>query len=160
MITGLLDSTTTRWLETKHPALQTAFDWLRAMPASPPDGITELDGPELYVNVHGYDTKPAEQCRWESHRHTIDIQYCIAGGEAIDWTHAGRLDSLNDYDATKEVEHWKGDDALIATRLKMLPGSYVLFVPNEPHRPKVYDGQHPSIRKLVFKIDAKRLGLK
>src|SRR3954468_24274867 len=100
MICDLLHSSTTTWLEAEYPALLAAFGWLRAMPANPAEGITELDGPEFYVNVHGYDTKPADQCRWESHRHTVDIQYCIAGGECIDWSQPGTMESLFDYDAS------------------------------------------------------------
>lgn len=156
MIHDLLHSTTTKLLEARHPELTRAFDWLRAMPASPTDGVTELDGPEFFVNVHGYETKPADQCRWESHRHTIDIQYCISGGEGIDWAPPGTLQSLNDYDAVKEVEHWRGDTT---ARLMMIPGSYVVFLPNELHRPKIHDGTHKTVKKLVFKIHARRLGL-
>jgi YhcH/YjgK/YiaL family protein len=156
MICGLLQSPTAAWLQARHPVFGAALAWLRSMPAAPADGIIELDGPEFYVNVHGYATKPLEICRWESHRHTIDIQYCISGGEAIDWTQSG-LAPMSDYDESKDAEHWR-DTGGPRTRLGMVPGMFVLFLPNEPHRPKVFDGEHSEVRKLVFKIDVKRLG--
>jgi YhcH/YjgK/YiaL family protein len=41
----------------------------------------------------------------------------------------------------------------------MIPGTFAIFFPNELHRPKVFDGENPNVRKLVFKIHARRLGL-
>lgn len=157
MICDILDSRTTAWVQDRYPSLRMAFDWLRAMPEHPADLIEELDGPQMYVNVHGYETKASAQCRWESHRHTVDLQYCISGGEAIDWTPFG-LEPLGDYAEAKDAEHWR-DAGSPSTRLIMRPRSFVLFLPNELHRPKISDGVNPGIRKLVFKIHASRLGL-
>jgi beta-galactosidase beta subunit len=41
----------------------------------------------------------------------------------------------------------------------MIPGTFVLFLPGELHRPKILDGQNADVRKLVFKIQARQLGL-
>lgn len=158
MVFDFLNSPTRDWLAKRHQVLSTAFDWLAAMPPDVPDGITELQGKDFYVNVHGYETKPVEACRWESHRFTVDLQYCIAGGELIEWMPVGKLDSLGDYDEVKEVEHWRGGDQPL-TRLTLAPGAFALFLPNEPHRPQLNDGVNERIRKLVFKIRAPLLGL-
>jgi biofilm protein TabA len=159
MISDVLRSTTSEWLEHRYATLATVFQWLRAMPSDAPDGITQLAGDDFYVNVHGYATKPAEECRWESHRRTVDVQYCISGGELIHWTPTGTLDGLGDYvEPPKDVEHWR-DSRAPATVLRMTPGRFVIFLPNELHRPKVIDGTHPDVRKLVVKIGAHRLGL-
>jgi beta-galactosidase beta subunit len=56
------------------------------MPARPKSEITPLRGKKMYVNVHGYKTLSAGSCEWESHQHTVDLQYCIGGGEIIQWT--------------------------------------------------------------------------
>lgn len=153
MISDRLDSSTTDWLSKQSPVFKTAFAWLRAMPPAPADGITELDGTRLYVHVQGYDTKPAAECRWESHRRTIDIQYIFHGGEAIDYQRPGILEPNNDYDPAREVEFWKPTAAPAATLL-MTAGTFVVFLANEPHRPKGGDGTNASVRKAVFKIDA------
>lgn len=158
MIYDLLHSPTRLWLDRRHAVLRTSFEWLEAMPADQPDGITELDGRDFYVNVHRYATKPVENCRWESHRITVDLQCCITGGELIEWAPASRLELLRDYDESKEVEHWRGDD-LPCTSLRMVPGSFVLFAPNELHRPQLADGANVEVRKLVFKIRAGLLDL-
>ncbi len=149
-----IDSVTARTLESRFPALRKAFAWIRAMPPTPADGITELRGPAMYVNVHGYATLPADQCRWESHHHTIDVQFCIGGGEQIDWLPDGTLAPMNNYDAEKDTEHWRSAEATSPTRLRMFPRAFVVFLPGELHLPKIADGSHPEVRKLVVKIQA------
>ncbi len=148
-----LDSTTAHAIETRFPVLREAFAWIRAMPAHQPDGITELRGTDMYVNVHGYATLPAPECRWESHRHTIDVQYCISGGEQIEWLPSGALRSMDDYNAAKDAEHWHASE-IAATRLSMFAGAFVVFLPGELHRPKIADSTHADVRKLVVKIHA------
>ncbi len=123
------------------------------MPADVPDGTTELQGRSLYVMVMGYDTIAHAECRWESHRRTIDIQYIFQGGEAIGYQQPGVLTPNNDYDAEREVEFWQPNVPPAATLL-MTPGTYVGFPAGEPHRPKGSDGANKSVRKAVFKIDA------
>lgn len=154
MFLDQIDSPAAQVFASRFPALRDAFSWIRAMPAGQPDGIVELRGTSMYVNVHGYATAPASACRWESHRHTIDVQYCIDGGECIDWMPPGSLAPMNDYDATRDVEHWLPADPVVATRLCMSPRTAVVFLPGELHRPKVADGAHGAVRKLVVKIHA------
>ena len=158
MIFDTLRSTTAQWLAERNRALADAFAWIRDMPSDAPNGITELDGPDFYVNVHGYATKPTDECRWESHRRTVDLQYCIAGGELIHWVPTGTLASLEDYAEPKDVEHWR-DGGQPSTVLRMQPGSFAIFLANELHRPQLRDGTNADVRKLVVKIGAHRLSL-
>jgi len=153
MILEQLNSPTAAWLAQHHAVLREAFAWIRALPADAPEGITELRGRDMYVNVHGYATLPAAECRWESHRHTIDVQYCIRGGEMIDWLPAGSLAPRNDYVEAKDTEFWH-PSAARPTQLVMTPGTFALFLPGELHRPKGYDGTNAAVRKLVVKIHA------
>lgn len=153
MIVDRLESTTTEWLSHQSAVFQEAFAWLRSMPADQPEGTTELRGRRVFVMVMGYETIPPADCRWESHRRTIDIQYVVQGGEAIGYQQPGILTPNNDYDAEREVEFWQPTTPPAAT-LIMSPGSYVIFLAGEPHRPKGSDGTNSSVRKAVFKIDA------
>jgi YhcH/YjgK/YiaL family protein len=153
MILEQINSPTATWLEQRHAVLREALGWIRNVPRNAPDGIIELRGREMYANVHGYATLPAAECRWESHRHTIDVQYCLDGGEAIDWLPAGSLAPKNDYVQAKDTEFWI-PAATRSTQLVMTPGTFVLFLAGELHRPKGHDGTHDSVRKLVVKIHA------
>ena len=154
MITDRLESSTTLWLSRQSTVFKEAFEWLRAMPGSQPDGRIDLNGDRVYILVQGYNTQPAAECRWESHRRTIDIQYIFEGGEAIDYHRPGVLTPNNDYDPAREVEFWQPTAPPAATLL-MTAGTYVVFFADEPHRPKVADGTHTAVRKAVFKIDAR-----
>ena len=156
MIFEHISSPTTAAIERQFPALKTAFEWIRSLPATPADGIIELPETEMFANIHGYNTLDTTKCRWESHRRTVDLQYCISGGEQIDWISAGALQPMNDYNETKESEHWHPSD-VTPTKLRMGPGSFVIFFQGELHRPKVADGVNPAVRKLVVKIPAKLL---
>jgi YhcH/YjgK/YiaL family protein len=151
MIYDSLNSETTQWLRQCCPALREAFDWIRALPGAPSQGITELRGKQMYVNVHGYDTLSADQCNWESHRHTMDLQYCISGGEVIEWLPSVKLEPSDAYNAAKDTQKWRGK-IVSRTQLSMFPGAYAIFLPNELHRPKVGDGINPNVYKLVVKI--------
>jgi len=156
MIVDQLESPMTEWLSLQSDVFAEAFAWLRSMPEAPAYGITELRGRPFYVNVMSYDTKPVERCRWESHRHTIDIQYIFGGGEAIDFQHPGVLTPNNDYDADGDVEFWQPTTSPVATVL-LTPGTYVVFWAGEPHRPQGISGAHTSVHKAVMKIDARLL---
>lgn len=142
----------TRLLEA-NPALRAALDWLRHVTADAADGITQLQGADLYVNVHGYRTKPRGQCTWESHRHTADVQFCIAGGECIDWLERPGLAGGSSYDPERDFETWTAPAETWQTAF-LRPGEYVIFLPGELHRPMISDGSHESIRKVVAKVQA------
>lgn len=140
------------------PALCQALEWIKKMPADQPDGIVELQGTKLYVNVQGYATKARGDCAWESHRHTADLQFCLSGGESIDWTPAPSPFPSLSYKAENDFEFWPPP---IETRVTvpLTAGSFVIFLPGELHRPVISDGQNLRIRKAVAKIHASLLPL-
>jgi YhcH/YjgK/YiaL family protein len=152
MIYGhILASETFQFLQT-HPVWKQAFDWLKTVTGAKPPGIYRLHGEEMFVNVHGYKTLPREECRFESHRHYLDLQYCVHGGELIDWQESSRLQTDGAYDETKDVQFYQAQDT--KTVLHMLPGNFVIFHPSDGHRPKCSDTVHPEVFKLVIKIAA------
>lgn len=140
-----------------NPNWKYAFEWLRQLPAEPEPGIRPLRGEDIYVNVHGYTTLGREECRYESHRRYVDLQYCVSGGELIDWQLASSLTPAGLYDEEKDLQFYEAGHSL--TALQMVPGSFAIFYPSDAHRPKRRDGQHPSVSKLVIKVDLKLVGL-
>ena len=158
-----------------NPTWWLAFEWLKTVTAATPAGIQQLQGDEVYVNVHGYDTLPREQCRFESHRRYLDLQYCISGGENIDWSLAPGLEPDGAYDVDKDLQFYHPpalvssptgpssasnvptpDSCLLTPHFSLLfmgPGSFAIFHPSDAHRPKAQDGVSRSVFKLVIKID-------
>jgi YhcH/YjgK/YiaL family protein len=156
MIIGAISQTNlTDFLE-QSPVLRRAFDWIRALPAEPADGITELDGRDLYANVHGYTTHARAACQWESHRHTADLQYVFDGGELIDWTPGAPTEPAVAYDVARDFVTWPATIALTQT-VALTPGTFVIFLPGELHRPAIVNGRDAAVRKLVVKIHARLL---
>lgn len=133
-----------------NPAWRFAFDWLAQLPPQPEPGIRPLQGDDIYVNVHGYDTQPREACRYESHRRYVDLQVCLRGGELIDWQLAAELTPDGPFDEAKDLQFYLPGNSL--TALQMVPGSYAIFFPSDAHRPKRRDGREPSTFKLVIKV--------
>lgn len=140
--------------------LRRCFEWIQTAGNCFPDGITELEGANLFVNVHGYATKLRRDCRWESHRHTADLQFCISGGELIDWSsQALPIGNGETYDAEKDFEFWRKEPPVWNT-LGMGPGCFAILLPGELHRPAIRDARHADVRKLVFKIREPLLGMR
>jgi biofilm protein TabA len=127
-----------------------AFDWLRRLPPEPEPGIRELRGPDLYVNIHGYDTLPIAECRYESHRKFVDLQYCIRGGETIDWQRTVNLRAVAGFDSAKDVQFYEPGES--HATLRMSPGHFAIFYPTDGHRPKQQDGRNREVFKLVIKV--------
>jgi len=133
-------------------AWQTAYDWIRQFQPGSSHGVYELCGKEMYVNVHGYDTQVRSACRYESHRVYVDLQYCLSGGEIVEWHPLGDLSPRDEYDGTKDVIHHHAPARPQAV-LWMKPGDFAIFYAEDGHMPKVTDGINPHVEKLVVKID-------
>lgn len=128
-----------------------AIDWIKTNSQKAEQGIYELRGKDMYVNVHGYETLPEEKCRFESHRKYIDLQYCISGGEQIAWQLTSNLIPDGQYDAPVDFQFYK--PASHAGILNLTQGCFAVFFPQDAHRPKQYDGINQDIWKLVVKIN-------
>ena len=152
MILGRLDQPTSHANLRHHPVWEQAFAWIERCATSQPPGMVELQGKQMYVNVHGYETKPRETCRYESHREYVDLQYCISGGEIIEWCPVNALAAKNEYNPEKDVTHYHLPAQAEAV-LRMTAGSFAVFFPEDGHLPKMSDGRNPRVDKLVIKID-------
>lgn len=152
MFVGQLDKPEHVRALSAHSCFNTAFEWLRQQGGGYPAGITEIDGADFYVNVQDYETKPREQCGWESHCRTTDIQVVLSGSERIDWTTATPDVAHNEQDAESDFVLWP--DTIPPQGDLVLSGlSFVVFLPNELHRPAIAVTTPELVRKLVVKID-------
>jgi YhcH/YjgK/YiaL family protein len=151
MIYGHLAATDSYEFLLSRPAWKTAFDWLKTVTPKTEKGIHKIQGDLIYANVHGYDTMAADQCRYETHRRYVDLQYCIEGGELIGWALPGQLEPDGGYSEEKDAQFYLRRPAFCSVR--MAPGSFAIFHPSDAHAPKAADGIHASTFKLVIKLD-------
>ena len=132
-------------------AFRKAFEWLRALSPDQPDGVFELEGKRIYVNVHGYGTIPRDECLFESHRRYVDLQYCISGGELIDHLPLHRVRERIDYQEDKDLITYPALSGY--STIRMRAGDFAIFQASDIHRPRIHDGTNAGVHKLAIKID-------
>lgn len=135
-----------------HKNLEKAFAFLREHGRRPPaPGRYGIDGDAAYALVQSYETQPAPQKKWESHRKYIDVQYVCEGEEAMLWAPFGALKPDGEYDAGRDFAGY-GDGP--ATALRCEAGRFVIFFPCDIHKPGCALNGPGPVRKIVIKLSA------
>lgn len=128
-----------------------AMQWLsRRFDESSPDGRIDIDGEDIFALVQGYATLDPSECRFESHRRYLDIQYVYGGGEVMGWKPISALDVVEDYDADKDVAFFAVPPHF--TTLEVYPGQFALFYPNDGHMPRLKLSGEENVKKVVVKV--------
>ena len=132
-----------------------AFAWLKAAVANPPapgHHVLETlpDGTEaLYANVQEYDTRAPEACALEYHRKYPDVQFLLAGAEAIAWRPlTPDLPEQKPYDPQADIGFTGGQGTPIPFPEN---GFFVLF-PQDAHAPGMRVPGATSVKKVVLKV--------
>lgn len=102
----------------------------------------------IFAIVSEYQTKSRSECNWETHRKYIDVQFLLEGCEAIDYAHAESLDSIGRYDSANDCQLYEGE----GSELRLEPGSFAIFFPEDAHRPCIADGMSMNVSKIVVKV--------
>lgn len=138
------------------PVWAEACNWIRNHAATAELGIHELRGTSMFVNVMEYDTLPRENCRFESHRQYLDLQYTIQGVEGIDYLNRAELEDDGEYDPDKDLLFHKSPERTGCT-VAVSGDHFCVLFPEDAHRPKLALGTPGPIRKLVVKINLELL---
>lgn len=104
----------------------------------------------FYYMVQKYETKPVEECRLESHRKYIDIQWMVEGSEAMDIANTGALSVSEPYDNEKDIVYWNDPKYMMRTVLKK--GAYIVLYPENAHRGCIKLEECNNVKKIVGKI--------
>ncbi|PVZ87103.1 YhcH/YjgK/YiaL family protein [Serratia sp. S1B] len=113
-------------------------------------GRHEIDGDRVFMNVMELTTKPAESNRAEIHHKYLDIQILISGEERFDFGLPGCWDNSDPYNESKDLQML--DIARGQQTLNLTAGMFIIFFPQEAHKPgcQVVDAQ--NIKKAVVKV--------
>ena len=119
-------------------------------------GRYEIDGDKIFVKVSEVMTKAPAEALFEAHRRYIDIHITLSGeewfGHAILNSNqdvaAPHLEEVTPYNEAKDVAFYKGDGVY----MQAPPGHFVLFMPEDAHKPSVYFKEPGLIKKLVLKV--------
>ena len=135
----------------KNPdRLQKAFQYLKTTDLTNAGlGKTALEGESLFASVAEYFPKNKEEVRYESHEKYIDIQYVISGKELMGITTRDKVIVDEDYNEEKDITFFTfdGGDYRLAT-----PANFLVFFPDDMHRPSVSTGDSVLVKKVVIKV--------
>lgn len=119
------------------------------------DGRMELyDGD--YMNIETGMTKPVEECRWETHRRHLDIQYVVSGAEDVEWAPL-LLGKVEEDRPDNDVYFYAAESIAAGATIHHQEGRFSIFTPEDLHRPLLAPQDPASIRKAVVKVSLKNL---
>lgn len=108
------------------------------------------------VQVLDLQTAPAAEHYPEAHRYHIDVQYLVSGEEVIGVaTQPLDVAVHQPYDRERDIIFYQ--HAPDETQIRMLPGTFAVFFPQDIHRPNGAVNQPGPIRKVVVKIPTHNL---
>lgn len=116
-----------------------------------PDGRHEIPGTDLFADVQTYDSKPENDCRFESHHEHFDIQYIAEGREYFCVYPAEDIAVAESHPERDTYFHEKPESY---GRVLLSAGDFIIVSPEEAHMPKCAVNSPEKIRKAVIKVKA------
>ncbi|MBR5687599.1 MAG: YhcH/YjgK/YiaL family protein [Prevotella sp.] len=112
------------------------------------EGIHEIMGKDLFVNITTASGRTADEAVLETHRVMIDIQMPLSVEETYGYTPAEDLPPAS-YDEEKDLTLIPGvaPQSYVTCR----PGMFVVFFPQDGHAPCI---AAENIKKAIFKVKA------
>jgi YhcH/YjgK/YiaL family protein len=147
ILTTLADSAAYEVLGSRVAA---GLAWLRAMDPAVGDGRHVIDGNDVFALVASYQTGPATEKRFESHRAYVDLQYVAAGQERILHAPVTGLVVETPYDPATDIMFYA--DPPFSSSLLMPTGGLAIFHPGDGHKPGCMAGARHEVRKVVVKV--------
>ena len=128
-----------------------ALDFAKNFDLSLADGRHEIDGDNMYANVMSYETKAAEELKFEAHRRYIDVQILLEGEEFLDVSHRKDLEVDTPYSDEGDAALFKASAVDASVRLES--GKFAVLYPADIHQPgrMTADTSQP-VRKMVVKV--------
>ena len=115
------------------------------------DGKHPISDSDLVADIQTYTTKPASECRFESHHEHFDIQYVAEGREHFC---VCPVDGLKVTEAHTERDTYFYENPENASCVLLNQGDFIIVTPEEAHMPKVCVKDPEKVRKVVIKVKA------
>jgi YhcH/YjgK/YiaL family protein len=112
-----------------------------------PSGKHDIEGDTIFALVQEYQTKPLNECKLESHKKYIDIQYVIRGEELMGVTTKNNQKIL-EQDEDKDYTFYEGTTSLV----RVSKGMFTIFFPDDLHQPCVQTESAAEVKKVVIKV--------
>jgi YhcH/YjgK/YiaL family protein len=112
-----------------------------------PSGKHDIDGDSIFALVQEYQTKPLAECKLESHKKYIDIQYVIRGEEFMGVTTKNNQ-TIVEVNEEKDYTFYEGSTSLV----RVSKGMFTIFFPDDLHQPCVQTESDSEVKKVVIKV--------
>jgi len=112
-----------------------------------PPGKHDIDGDTIFALVQEYQTKPLAECKLESHKKYIDIQYVIRGEEFMGITTKNNQKIL-EVNEEKDYTFYEGTTSLV----RVSKGMFTIFFPDDLHQPCVQTKLVSEVKKVVITV--------
>jgi YhcH/YjgK/YiaL family protein len=112
-----------------------------------PSGKHDIEGDTIFALVQEYQTKPLAECKLESHKNYIDIQYVIRGEEFMGVTTKNNQKIL-EVNEDKDNTFYEGTTSLV----RVSKGMFTIFFPDDLHQPCVQTELASEVKKVVIKV--------
>lgn len=145
----------------KAPAMyDSIFCWLASIdPINMEPSNSAMKWSHAYAKILNQQLRTPENCQWEQHRRTIDLQWDVTGSERYHMTRMPeRLEQKNEYNEKKDVQNftWDKKRPPLPDECRIMDSNaetFYLFFPNDIHQ-ACGIAKEPCIpRKVVVKID-------
>ena len=113
-----------------------------------PLGRHAIDGDDVFLDVQENRTRPLADALFEAHRRYLDVHVTLSGEEWFGYALTSSLQEVEPYSSERDVALYSGEGVY----LQAPPGHFILFMPEDAHKPNVYFKQAGLIRKLVLKV--------
>ena len=113
-----------------------------------PAGHYEIDADNIFYEVSEFYTVPAQAKFFEAHRKYIDIQVTISGEEWYGHAIVSLLREEQKYSDDKDIAFYSGEGVYLQTP----PGHFILFMPEDAHKPGVFFQKRELVKKIVMKV--------
>jgi len=158
MIFETLESAKSNPLIARSKVVQEALAFAREITGEEPLGRIDLEGDDLFALIQQRSTSPRHERKdAETHREYVDLQYCFGGGEIIDYYVSDGLAPTIEYDEEGDYQLFERPETDYLP-LRMIPGSFAIFFPNDAHVPAINDGKNEVCHMVVFKIRLSAFG--
>lgn len=127
-----------------------AMRWLRGFDPAMEDGRYPVRGDEVFALVQTYETGPATEKRFESHRAHLDVQYVAEGEERILHAPVRLLAVAEAYDPDRDVAFY--EEPGYASSILMRPGDFAVLLRGDGHKPGCMAGGRHRVKKVVVKV--------
>jgi YhcH/YjgK/YiaL family protein len=115
-----------------------------------PPGKHPVDGDGMFVDVMETMTALHDSKFFEAHEKFVDLHLTLSGEEWYGYAPVNNLKVVKQYDPEKDVALYGGEGVYF----KVPQGQFVLFFPEDSHKPGITFGTPALIQKLVVKIKA------